>query len=367
MNVVILTPALTEGDAVSNDVFGMARTLRADGHRVALSVRWASPEIPVVPLAQVSSLLSHPNDVLIYHLSVGCEEGVRLVEELPCRKIVKYHNVTPPRFFKELSSDTARVCAEGIAQLGRVLRPDIPVWVDSDFNGRELVEAHPGQDYQVLPPFNQAPRLLEIEPDLTAVGNYDDWFTNVLVVGRLAPNKNPNLAVDAFAAYCEKHDRHARLVFAGPLLQNAFFESVQERIRERGLTDRVVLTGKVSPAQLKAFYLTAQVLLTTSSHEGFCVPLVEAMALRVPIVAVRNGAIPDTGGDVAVYADDDAEQLADALAAVRADLRKLEERLDRGWRRYEGHFADEAIAGQFRALAGRICNATAPVLVRLQA
>src|SRR5215207_3961064 len=106
----------------------MARTLREMGHRVALSVRWASPDIPVVPLAQVPGLLRNPEDLLIYHHSVGFEEGVRLVEELPCRKVVKYHNVTPPRFFRELSSDTARVCAEGLAQLGRVLRPGIPIW-----------------------------------------------------------------------------------------------------------------------------------------------------------------------------------------------------------------------------------------------
>ena len=110
MNVVILTPALTEGDAVSNDVFGMARALRTMGHRVSLSVRWSSPDIPVVPLGQVPHLLRSPDDVLIYHHSVGFEEGVRFVEQLGCRKIVKYHNVTPPRFFKELSRDTARVC-----------------------------------------------------------------------------------------------------------------------------------------------------------------------------------------------------------------------------------------------------------------
>jgi glycosyltransferase involved in cell wall biosynthesis len=350
MHVVILTPALVEGDAVSNDVVGMARTLRGMGHRVTLSVRWVSGEFPIVPFNRVPELLTSPVDVLIYHHSINFAEGVRYIAELPCRKIVKYHNVTPPELFRDHNREIARGCAEGLTQVEHLLRPDVPLWADSPFNGRHAQSFRANWPFHTLPPFNQVHELLAAEPDLAGVGLFDDWFTNVLVVGRLVPNKNVTLAIDAFAAYRRKHDPYARLILVGDLAQNAYCKTLLDRIAEHELAEHVVITGKISVAQLKAFFLTAQVLLTTSKHEGFCAPLVEAMALRVPIVALPNGAIPDTAADVALYPQEDAESIADALLLARTDTRGREERLERGWQRYAEHFTNQVIALEFQRL-----------------
>lgn len=349
MNVVIFTPALLEGDGVGNDVLGMARALRAAGHAVSFSTRWESA-LPVVPLNRVPDLLRHPDDVFLLHHSIGCEEAVRLFEALPCRKIVKYHNVTPPHFFADINEVVVKGCVAGLKQVARLLRPGVRVWVDSPFNGRDLERVCPGHPFEVLPPFNQVDDLLEAETDRTSVGLYDDWLTNILVVGRLVPNKNVTRALEAFAIYLDRHDPQARLFLVGDLAQNAYCETVLDCIRDLGLADRVFITGKVSLEQLKAFYLSAQILLTTSCHEGFCLPLVEAMGLRVPIVALRNTAIPDTGGDVAVYPADDPAAIAAALAAVRAEPTTLEDRLDRGWQRYRDHFDNRAITARFHKL-----------------
>jgi glycosyltransferase involved in cell wall biosynthesis len=353
MNIVILTPALIEGDGVGNDVLGMAKTLRAAGHSVSLAVRFESP-FPTVPLARVPDLIRRPDDVLIYHHSIGCAEAIELVERLPCRKIVKYHNVTPPRFFLEHNPEVARGCAEGERQLQPLLRTGAAFWADSPFNRRELERVRPDVPCAILPPFNQVDRLLATEPEMASVGLYDDWLTNILVVGRVVPNKNVTRSIEAFAVYLQRHNPNARLILVGDLGQNEYCDSVLSRIRELGLGRHVFITGKLSLAQLKAFYLTAQVLLTTSLHEGFCLPLLEAMGLRVPVVALPNGAIPETGGDVPVYADDDPNALADALTAVRADPDELEDRLDRGWQRYQSQFDNAAIARRFLELLSAV-------------
>jgi glycosyltransferase involved in cell wall biosynthesis len=349
MNAVILTPALFEGDAVGNDVLGMAAVLRSRGVTVNVAVRFASP-YPTMPLEAVPDLLRDPEDVLIYHHSIGCEEAVRLVEALPCRKIVKYHNVTPPQFFHEHTPEVAGACADGQRQTSRLLRPDVTVWVDSPFNGRALEALCPGQAYAILPPFNQVDRLLVAAPDVPSVSPYPDWTITILVVGRVVPNKNVMRALEAFASYQARHDRHARLVLAGGQPQSPYLRAVQERACQLRLERTVFVTGKVSLGQLKALYLSAQVLLTTSRHEGFCLPLVEAMGLRVPIVAVPVTAVPETGGDVPLYAADDPDAIADVLAAVRDDPIALEDRLHRGWQRYEQCFDNRIVAERFLRL-----------------
>src|SRR4029079_18419961 len=122
----------------------------------------------------------------------------------------------------------------------------------------------------------------------------------------------------ALAAYRDRFGI-ARLLIAGGHVFPEYSEAIAARIRELELIDHVTITGRVSSSQLRALYLSADVLLVTSEHEGFCVPLVEAMALGVPTVAVPATAVPETAGPFAVYADPDATALAAAAHALVAD------------------------------------------------
>jgi glycosyltransferase involved in cell wall biosynthesis len=362
MNAVVFTPSLVLGDAVSNDVLSMVAALERAGCRAYASARWINDGIKGITIDQLPKVLATPDDVLIYHHSIGLEESVRLYERLPCRKVVKYHNVTPPHFFQGINKEVMRGCKLGLEQVGRLMAHCSACWVDSDFNGRDLQSACPGQPYQVLPPFNQIEELIEAEPDLTAVSLYDDWLTNVLVVGRIVPNKNNLLAVDAFAAYRARHDPHSRLIFVGDIAQNRYCDQVIKRIRDQRLSRHVVITGKIAQRQLKTLFLTAQMLLTTSSHEGFCLPLVEAMGLRVPIVATPNAAIPGTAGDVAYYAGDSADEIAAAMQQVRSSPLDREDRLNRGWDRYRETFDNRVIERRFLELFEE-ARVSAPVAV----
>jgi glycosyltransferase involved in cell wall biosynthesis len=350
MNTVVFTPALVRGDAVSHDVLSMVDTLRRHGRDARPAARWIKDGIDALTLDQMAEALRAPDDLLIYHHSIGLEEAVDLYERLPCRKIIKYHNVTPPKFFQSINKEVARACQAGIDQLERLLPGASAVWADSDFNGRDLRSRHPAQPYAVLPPFNQVDELIDADPELTAVGLHDDWLTNILVVGRIVPNKNILLAVDAFAEYQARFDRHSRLILVGDVAQNRYCDLVIERIRERRLTRHVAITGKVSQRQLKALFLTAQVLLTTSSHEGFCLPLVEAMGLRTPIVATPTTAIPETAGAAGWFADPNPNAIAHMLNEALTQPLERESRMNLGWELYQHQFHNSMIERKFMRL-----------------
>ncbi|MCS7270193.1 MAG: glycosyltransferase, partial [Gemmataceae bacterium] len=206
-----------------------------------------------------------------------------------------------------------------------------------------------------LPPFHQVDDLFRHEADARAVVGFDDWTTTFLVVGRVVPNKNIPLAVQTLAAYRQQYDDKARLVVTGSWPLPDYASQLCQCIHDLGQEGHVFVTGNVTVSQLKALYLTADALLVTSHHEGFCVPLVEAMALRIPVVAVPHAAIPYTGGPAVCYAPPRPNALAAALARlVLQDPAAREEQIWRGWQRYETCFSTAAITRQFDVLFDRL-------------
>jgi glycosyltransferase involved in cell wall biosynthesis len=330
----------------------MAKVFRRRGYDVEFFA-WTATGVKekVRGLDEISKVLRSPEDVFIYHHSIGCEPAVRALERLPARrKAVKYHNVTPPEFFAKTNAKVAEGCAEGIRQLTRIAATNATIWADSEFNAQDIRAAAPGKTVAELPPFHQADALFKIEPDARAALGLDDWNTNILLVGRVVPNKDVPLAIRAFAEYRKTYDSQARLIVAGQWPVPDHAEKVLRLIRDLNQDSYAVVPGPVTLAQLKALYLTADVLLITSRHEGFCVPVVEAMGLRVPIVAVPHAAIPYTAGDAARYSAADPEQLAAEIHAVIADRTSREAQIARGWRRYTDQFTNAAIEARFELL-----------------
>ncbi|MCU0704077.1 MAG: glycosyltransferase [Fimbriiglobus sp.] len=349
MKAGIVIPTLHHGDAVGNDAIGMADRLRRRGYEVLFFNNGSPSPERVLHVDEVLEILSDPDDLLIYHHSIGFEPGVRAIERAKCRTAVKYHNVTPPHFFRD-NSNVARGCEEGIGQVGRLAATQAVIWADSEYNAEHVRSFRPGRVVHELPPFHHADQLLALEPDGRAVAGLDDWATSILCVGRVVPNKNLPLAVEAFANYRQRFNPHARLVIAGDRPVPHHAEEVRRCAEEFEQDGHIFITGKVTNAQLKALYLTADVLLVTSLHEGFCVPLVEAMGLRVPVVAVPNAAVPHTGGEAVRYVTADAASLAEEIDAVLTNEQEREQQTHRGWQRYDEQFCTAAVEQRFEEL-----------------
>jgi glycosyltransferase involved in cell wall biosynthesis len=351
--IAILTPTLTSADAVSNDVLTMRRVLTDRGHEVRIFAEnsaLAGEQIKA-PGAALKYLRAK-DDVLIYHHSIGCTSGVETLKAASCRKIVKYHNVTPPEFFEGISEQHQRLCESGRAQLKEIVaaRPDLYL-AASEFNSLDLIAAGSEKDKTfVVPPFNQADRLRSGEADLELFDSYHDESVNLLMVGGVRPNKGHADLIEAFAIYYYNFNAQARLFIVGA--GNDAFEryetALRQLIAEWSLDSRVVFTGEVSNDALKSYYLLADALLMTSEHEGFCVPLVEAMAMKVPIVAYASTAIPETADDASlIWNERDPYLMAQSIDFLQANEEARMALAYRGSRRYEENFSNNAIEKRF--------------------
>ena len=125
-----------------------------------------------------------------------------------------------------------------------------------------------------------------------------------LFVGRLAPNKCQHDLIAAFAAYRPLYDHGARLTLIGSEAAPSYSDALYGLVDDLGLTAAVTFAGPVTDAELAAYYDDADVFVCLSRHEGFCVPLLEAMRHDVPVVALAAGAVPDTVGDAGVLLED---------------------------------------------------------------
>jgi glycosyltransferase involved in cell wall biosynthesis len=231
----------------------------------------------------------------------------------------------------------------------------------SVYTAADLTAIRPEVEYRVVPPYNQVDDLLRATPDYLAALPYNDARHNVLTVGRLVPNKNLVRGVEAFARFHASVRGRARLLVVGDPGDGRYARQVTAAATRAGIGGDVAIVGKVGVRQLKALYLIADALLLVSEHEGFGVPLVEAMALRVPAVASSTTALPETGGDAAVYADPtDDKAIAAALKDVVCNLDLRETLMTRGRERYETRFANHRIDQATAELVGSAIGGLTP-------
>jgi glycosyltransferase involved in cell wall biosynthesis len=352
--IAIASLTISPGDAVSNDALEMQRILSAVGHHVGLfSSQWLKKNPATRDLSELADFLAgDPRALLIYHHSTGWSAGVDLLRRTTCRRIVRYHNVTPGRFFAGFSPDMVRVCQLGREQLRDLARADCDLYLsDSLYNQGELIDAGAAvARCAVLPPFHHIDRLQALPADVKVLDLLDDGRTNLLFVGRRAPNKGHRYLLDAFAVYHEHYDRNSRLLLVGrdDRLLAGYTNLLREQASRLGVLESVIFVDGVSDAELKAYYQRASVFVLASEHEGFCVPLVEAMALRLPIVAYGTTAVPHTLGDGGLIWDEpDPFLLAQSIATVVQDERVRQQLTERGRRRYQERFTNQRLERDF--------------------
>jgi glycosyltransferase involved in cell wall biosynthesis len=352
--IAIVSPALLPGDAIGRDVLHMGHVLREQGHEVELfSTTWGKPQPRNDNDLHVRDFLANdPFALLILHHAIGWPHAVPLIAAAKCRRIIKYHNVTPARFYDSLDAEYAELCRKGRTQLRELIALDCDLYLaDSPFNQKDLLEL--GADPRrcvVLPPFNGLENLQKTRPDPHVLHDYGDGRTNLLFVGRRAPNKGHRFLLDAFAIYHHRYNANSRLVLIGrgEPRQEKYTQSLREQMWRLGLQGHVIFVDSVTDAELKAYYERASVFVLASEHEGFCVPVVEAMALQVPIVAYGTTAVPHTVGEAGLVWDEpDPFLLAQSIDAVVRDARVRRQLTERGRRRYQEWFSNQRIERDF--------------------
>jgi glycosyltransferase involved in cell wall biosynthesis len=297
-------------------------------------------------------------DVIVFHVSIGDARLADFVLHRSERVVLVYHNITPASFFRDVDQDFARLLDDGRRQLPALLAKAERVIADSAFNAEDLI-ALGRDDVVVTPPPLNLGRLVDVEPDAELTASFDRAAPGqmVLFVGQLLPHKRPDLLLGAHHLLVANHRADTRLVIAGPNRNPRYREALNRYVQETNL-DTVWITGELSDAQLAAFFRRADVLVTASEHEGFCVPIIEAFHFDLPVVARGYGAIPATAGDAAVVLPPDmgARHLAEALRRVLDDDALRTHLIDRGRVRREQFTVETTLAGTMRVLRDVIAS-----------
>jgi glycosyltransferase involved in cell wall biosynthesis len=352
--IAIVSPNILPGDAIGHDALHMGRTLSARGHEVELfSTNFGKP-LPRSP----DDLLVHeyldddPAALLILHHAIGWKHALPLISEAKCRRVVKYHNVTPAHFYEHLDRNYADLCRLGRSQMHELVTADCDLYLaDSPFNRNDLLDMDVDPDRcLVVPPFNDIENLRQIEPDPEVLRDYGDGRTTLLFVGRRAPNKGHRFLIDAFSIYHTHHDCNSRLVLLGKGEPEPadYTAALRARVRQLGLQGHVIFLDGATGSELRGYYETASAFVLASEHEGFCVPAVEAMALGVPAVGYGSTAVPGTVGDAGLlWPEPDPFLLAQSVAEVVRDGATRRALIERGRRRYREQFANSSIRERF--------------------
>jgi glycosyltransferase involved in cell wall biosynthesis len=360
MRIAMLVPGIAPYDAVSNDTLGMTAALRALGHEAAVFAPHARDVAEdVQPHAAIGDWIRGEDDVIVYHYCIGWDFALDLLRRTKARRVVRYHNITPPEFFDGWSEGYVAACTAGRAEIDAYAALGCELYLGcSPFNLEDFTKR--GVDparCAVLPPFHRIEELLAVSPDARRIGNNADGAPELLMVGRIAPNKGDLALVDALTVMRRVSDPRSRLLRIGKLDPNLerYGVAVREHVRELGAETHVVAIDDATPGELRAAYAAADALVMLSAHEGFCVPLVEAMALGTPIVAFGSSAIAWTVGEAGiVWSEPDPHLVAMSVARLHTDLMLREMLRELGRARYRSAFAPEALSKGLAAAFARL-------------
>ena len=320
-------PAAHRGDAVGDSarrVRDLLRTRGVESNLYALSID-DDLRGDVLPFDNISS---HLGDATILHFAVPSIMSAKLAQ-LKTRTVIQYHNITPAHFFAPYDSGIFRIAALGREELKALVGHVDVALGDSEYNRQEL-ETLGFNTTGVVPIIVDTTRITEspVEPALeeTLLG---DGLANILFVGRIAPNKKIEDIIRLAEHYKRYVDTDYRFIFVGrtdavPRYYNTILALIAEYQMPR---DRFVFTGTVTDSELATYYRASHAYVSLSEHEGFCVPLVEAMAADIPVLAFGATAVPETlGGAGICFSPKDLEYAAEMLGllvyddTVRSDI-----------------------------------------------
>jgi L-malate glycosyltransferase len=310
-------PAAHRGDAIGDEAIRIRDTLR----RAGMTSEVYALDIDDDAEGEVAPWVDRrESDVTILHYALASSLTPAFAETRGKRVLV-YHNITPPEFFLRLDDELVRIATRGREELRTLADATDLALGDSEFNRRELEDAGFGKT-GVLPILMDFEPYLVREPSAVLEEMLGDGRANFLFVGRVYPNKRfEDLAKLAFfyKKYVSEDFRFLLVGKAGRM--ERYQQSVQALADRWGLRpSEFWFTGHLSFEELLACYASSDVFVSMSEHEGFAVPLVESMLFEVPVLAFAGGAVPDTlGGAGVLFHEKNYEELAEMAHLLLTD------------------------------------------------
>lgn len=283
--VVQLVSVLKSGDAVGNIIVAIDNLLKENGYQSNIYAYENCTDLSEVCILDEESYFS-PNDIVVVHV-VGEMPFLKEISMYSSKKILFYHNITPPAFYERYDTKTADYLKFGLDEVKNLSQSfDFCITV-SEYNKMQLVEM--GYTCQI----EAIPCLVDYSIfDIDVEKKKKDRKT-IIYVGRVVPNKEIEDIINAYNRFIEIYGEIADLYILGSYNENDVYYQELKSMNNKG---KVCFTGKVSQEELVRFYKNADLYISMSEHEGFCIPLVEAMYNSVPIIAYDSSAIAETLG-----------------------------------------------------------------------
>ncbi len=345
-------PAAHRGDAIGDSARRVRGMLRDVGHTSDLFALTMDDELRG-DVREFADPAARRGDVTIFHFALPSPMTAAFAA-LQGGRVLQYHNITPAAFFAPYDAGLFRLAALGRRELATLAGQVDLALGDSEFNRAEL-EALGFPRTGVMPIAVDTARITEAprRPALEKI--LGDGLINILFVGRIVPNKRIEDHILLAEMYKRYVDSYYRFIFVGRHdAVPRYYARIRAMLAEfRMLPDRFWFTGPVPDEDLAAFYRWADLYVSLSEHEGFCVPLVEAMAADVPVLAYAAGAVPETlGGAGVLFAPKDLEFAAEMAGTLVYDRPVRDRVLDGQRRRVRDFSAARVQARLMDVLAG---------------
>jgi glycosyltransferase involved in cell wall biosynthesis len=283
---------------------------------------------------------ARPGDVLVYQFATASFMASWLISR-PETLVVNYHNITPPELWAAWDNHVALGQVRAQQELALLVPRTTLAIADSAYNQGHLRAAGFAHTDVVAPSAALDHALIDAvsRADASPSTQGAHWLS----VGRVAPNKALEDTIAALLVARAHHDPAATLVIIGKPATASYAAALHRYVADLGLTEAVTFAGHASDATVAAAYAAADVLVVTSEHEGFCVPVTEAMAIGLPMVAFNQGALPEVLGNAGVMVDSKNPYVLSAtIAALLSDAPRRELLVDAGHARLESMAFDAA-------------------------
>jgi L-malate glycosyltransferase len=329
MRIDQYVPGFAKHDAIGNHTLQIRALLRSKGIESDIYGEWIDSRV-AAEARPYTEARPRPGSTVLYHASThsGMVDWLADHATKGVTVLSDYHNITPSSYFRRWEPSAAESMDLARVELDQ-LAPIVPLALaDSQFNEKELVAvgysrtatAHllvDLEDYHRRPDGKTLDRLRREKQQGGA-----RW----LFVGRIAPNKCQHDVIGAFAAYRRMFDPAARLTLVGSATAARYLRALQQLAASLDLGDSVTIADNVPFPDLLAHFATADVFVCMSEHEGFCVPVLEAMELGVPVVAYDAAAVPETlAGSGVLLEDKDPWNAALAVQQLLSDQGRRDE------------------------------------------
>lgn len=265
------------------------------------------------------------NDLIIYHMSTGCYSSKVYFKCKSANKIMIYHNITPEKYF---NGKRKRIVKKGRKQLLKLKNVTNASICDSVYNAKEL-ESIGYKNIHVIPVIHKIDNLL-LQTTKIVPHNNPVFIT----VGRIAKNK---CIIDVIKIFKEIAflNNDAKLYIIGKIDNKQYYEDIIKFVDNNNLKDKINFVFNINSNELANFYANSDGYICMSEHEGFCVPLLEAMAFNVPVFAYNSSAIKETMGNSGIiYDNKNFELIAKNILQTLNDKTKLQQVKKTGYKRY---------------------------------